>query len=184
MKYLTEYRDGAAAEKVAAVIARTVTRPWTIMEVCGGQTHTIVKYGHRRDPAPRGRAGARARLPGLRDTARNDRQGARDRRPGPTSSFARSATCCACPARAATCSSKSRAAATCGSSTRRSMPSISRRPILDRRVVFFAIGFETTAPPNAMAVGLARKRRLTNFSMLVSHVLVPPMMKALLSRAG
>ena len=45
MKYLTEYRDGAAAEKVAAVIARTVTRPWTIMEVCGGQTHTIVKYG-------------------------------------------------------------------------------------------------------------------------------------------
>src|ERR1700677_1184348 len=45
MKYLTEYRDGAAAEKLAAAIARTVTRPWTIMEVCGGQTHTIVKYG-------------------------------------------------------------------------------------------------------------------------------------------
>ena len=45
MKYLTEYRDGAAAQKVAGVIARTVTRPWTIMEVCGGQTHTIVKYG-------------------------------------------------------------------------------------------------------------------------------------------
>ncbi len=45
MKYLDEYRDGAAAEKLAAAIARTVTRPWTIMEVCGGQTHTIVKYG-------------------------------------------------------------------------------------------------------------------------------------------
>src|SRR6202522_3595000 len=45
MKYLTEYRDSAAAEKLAAAIARTVTRPWTIMEVCGGQTHTIVKYG-------------------------------------------------------------------------------------------------------------------------------------------
>src|SRR5271154_3766278 len=45
MKYLTEYRDGAAAKKLAAAIARTVTRPWTIMEVCGGQTHTIVKYG-------------------------------------------------------------------------------------------------------------------------------------------
>src|ERR1700729_2302679 len=45
MKYLTEYRDGAAAEKLSAAIARTVTRPWTIMEVCGGQTHTIVKYG-------------------------------------------------------------------------------------------------------------------------------------------
>lgn len=50
----------------------------------------------------------------------------------------------------------------------------------DRQVVFFAIGFETTAPPNAMAVWLARKRRLTNFSVLVSHVLVPPMLKALL----
>ena len=51
MKYLDEYRDGAAAAKLAAAIARTVTRPWTIMEVCGGQTHTIVKYGIDRDPA-------------------------------------------------------------------------------------------------------------------------------------
>ena len=50
----------------------------------------------------------------------------------------------------------------------------------DRRVVFFAIGFETTAPPNAMAVWMARKRKLANFSVLVSHVLVPPMMTALL----
>ena len=50
----------------------------------------------------------------------------------------------------------------------------------DRQVVFFAIGFETTAPPNAMAVWLARKRGLTNFSVLVSHVLVPPAMRALL----
>ncbi|MGH7226354.1 MAG: hydrogenase formation protein HypD, partial [Gemmataceae bacterium] len=49
-----------------------------------------------------------------------------------------------------------------------------------RQVVFFAIGFETTAPPNAMAVWMARKRRLTNFSVLVSHVLVPPMITALL----
>jgi hydrogenase expression/formation protein HypD len=50
----------------------------------------------------------------------------------------------------------------------------------DRQVVFFAIGFETTAPPNAMAVWLARKRRLNNFSVLVSHVLVPPALVALL----
>jgi hydrogenase expression/formation protein HypD len=50
----------------------------------------------------------------------------------------------------------------------------------DREVVFFAIGFETTAPPNAMAVWLAKKRKLTNFSVLVSHVLVPPAMTALL----
>src|SRR5260370_9947714 len=45
MKYVDEYRDGAAARAMAVAIARTVTRPWTIMEVCGGQTHTIVKYG-------------------------------------------------------------------------------------------------------------------------------------------
>ena len=45
MKYVDEYRDGDAARKLADAIARTATRPWTIMEVCGGQTHTIVKYG-------------------------------------------------------------------------------------------------------------------------------------------
>src|SRR5207248_1905284 len=45
MRYVDEYRDGAAARKVADAVAHAVTRPWTIMEVCGGQTHTIVKYG-------------------------------------------------------------------------------------------------------------------------------------------
>ena len=54
----------------------------------------------------------------------------------------------------------------------------------DRKVVFFAIGFETTAPANAMAVWLARKRRLANFSVLVSHVLVPPVMTAILEAPG
>ena len=54
----------------------------------------------------------------------------------------------------------------------------------DRQVVFFAIGFETTAPPNAMAVWLARRRRLTNFSVLVSHVLVPPAIEAILKSPG
>jgi hydrogenase expression/formation protein HypD len=54
----------------------------------------------------------------------------------------------------------------------------------DRQIVFFAIGFETTAPPNAMAVWLARKRKLENFSVLVSHVLVPPMVSAILQAPG
>ena len=45
MKYVDEYRDAAAAQEYAAAIVRTATRPWTIMEICGGQTHTIVKYG-------------------------------------------------------------------------------------------------------------------------------------------
>ena len=54
----------------------------------------------------------------------------------------------------------------------------------DKKVVFFAIGFETTAPPNAMAVWLAQKRKLKNFSVLVSHVLVPPSMTAILQSPG
>src|SRR5581483_5127151 len=54
----------------------------------------------------------------------------------------------------------------------------------ERRVVFFAIGFETTAPANAMAVWLARRRGLRNFSVLVSHVLVPPMLTAILQAPG
>ena len=63
MKYLDEYRDPEAARRLAEAIARTVTRPWTIMEVCGGQTHTIVKYGIDRDPAAGDRAGARPGCP-------------------------------------------------------------------------------------------------------------------------
>ena len=73
-------------------------------------------------------------------------------------SSARSATCCACPGRAATSSRCGAAARTCASSTRRSTPSRSRGRTRDRRVVFFAIGFETTAPANAMAVQLAQAR--------------------------
>ena len=45
MKYLDEYRDAAAARQLAAEIARTTTRPWSIMEVCGGQTHAILRFG-------------------------------------------------------------------------------------------------------------------------------------------
>ena len=74
MKYLDEYRDGETAGKLAIAIARSVTRPWTIMEVCGGQTHTIVKYGIDRTPADRAGAGARPGLPGMRDAAGADRQ--------------------------------------------------------------------------------------------------------------
>ena len=130
MKYLTEYRDGAGGpESWRPRIARTVTRPWTIMEVCGGQTHTIVKYGLDHDPAAGRRAGARAGLPGLRDTTRDDRPGARDRRAARRDLLlVRRHAACARLARRPACS-KSRGAATCGSSTHRSMPSISRRPI-------------------------------------------------------
>jgi hydrogenase expression/formation protein HypD len=183
MKYLDEYRDGAAAEKLAAAIAATVTRPWTIMEVCGGQTHTIVKYGIDTILPPGvelvhgpgcpvcvtslemiDRAHA---IASRRDVifcsfgdmlrvpgSRGDLLGLKSQ---------------GCDVRVvySPLDAVNLAAANPG-----------------RQVVFFAIGFETTAPPNAMAVWQARRRRLTNFSVLVSHVLVPPMLIALLESPG
>ena len=77
-----------------------------------------------------------------------------------------------------------RRAPTCGSSTRRSTPCASPQENPDREVVFFAIGFETTAPANAMAVTRARALGVRNFSMLVSHVLVPPAIAAVLQSPG
>jgi hydrogenase expression/formation protein HypD len=179
MKYLTEYRDSAAADKLAAAIARSVTRPWTIMEVCGGQTHTIVKYGldHILPPGVElvhgpgcpvcvtslemiDRAHAIAAQPDVIFCSFGDML----RVPG---------------SRGDLLQQKSR-----GSDVRIVYSPLDAVNLAaanpDRQVVFFAIGFETTAPANAMAVALAHRRRLANFSVLVSHVLVPPVMKAML----
>jgi hydrogenase expression/formation protein HypD len=179
MKHLDEYRDGSAAGKLASAIARTVTRPWTIMEVCGGQTHSIVKYGIDRILPPEvelvhgpgcpvcvtaletiDRAHAIASRPGVIFCSFGDML----RVPG---------------SRGDLLQLKSQ-----GSDVRVVYSPLDAVNLAaanpDRKVVFFAIGFETTAPPNAMSVWMARKRRLTNFSVLVSHVLVPPVMTALL----
>ncbi len=67
MKYLDEYRDHAVAQKIVSEIRRTVTRPWVLMEVCGGQTHSIVRYGLDRLLPRAGRISAWARLSGLRN---------------------------------------------------------------------------------------------------------------------
>src|SRR5271163_384314 len=179
MKYLDEYRDRAAAEKLAAAIARTVTRPWTIMEVCGGQTHSIVKYGIDRI-LPReielvhgpgcpvcvtslemiDRAHAIASRPDVIFCSFGDML----RVPGSHSDLLHL---------------KSH-----GSDVRIVYSPLDAVNLAaanpDKRVVFFAIGFETTAPPNAMAVWMAKQRGLKNFSVLVSHVLVPPAMTAIL----
>jgi hydrogenase expression/formation protein HypD len=179
MKYLDEYRDGEAARKLADAIERTVTRPWTIMEVCGGQTHSIVKYGIDRLLPSRielvhgpgcpvcvtalemiDRAHAIASRPDVIFCSFGDML----RVPG---------------SRGDLLQLKSQ-----GSDVRIVYSPLDAVNLAaanpDRKVVFFAIGFETTAPPNAMAVWMARKRRLTNFHVLVSHVLVPPMMTAVL----
>ncbi len=183
MKFVDEYRDSEAAGKLTAAIARTVTRPWTIMEVCGGQTHTIVKYGIDRLLPPQVEL---VHGPGcpvcVTSLEMIDRAHAIASRPDVTfCSFG----------------DMLRVPGSCGDLLQLKSRGADIRVVYspldavnlaaarpDRQVVFFAIGFETTAPPNAMAVWTARKRRLTNFSVLVSHVLVPPMITAILQAPG
>ncbi len=145
------------------------------MEVCGGQTHTIVKYGLDRVLPPERRTGPRPRLSGVRHVAGDDRP-----RPRHRLAAGRHLLLVRRHAARARLARRSAAAQVAGQRRARRLLAARRRQPgggqPDRQVVFFAIGFETTAPPNAMAVWLARKRRLTNFSVLVSHVLVPPAM--------
>jgi hydrogenase expression/formation protein HypD len=183
MKFVDEYRDASATARLAAAIAQTVKRPWTIMEVCGGQTHSIVKYGID-DFLPHSielvhgpgcpvcvtslemidRAHAIASRPDVIFCSFGDML----RVPG---------------SRGDLLQLKAH-----GHDVRVVYSPLDAVNLAaanpNKRVVFFAIGFETTAPPNAMAVWLARKRGLTNFSVLVSHVLVPPMIAAILQAPG
>jgi hydrogenase expression/formation protein HypD len=183
MKYIDEYRDGEAAGKLAAAIARTVTRPWTLMEVCGGQTHTIVKYGIDR-LLPSGVELVHG--PGcpvcVTPLEMIDRAHAIASRTDVT--FCSFGDMLRVPgSRGDLLQLKSWGAdVRVVYSPLDAVNLAAARP--ERKVVFFAIGFETTAPPNAMAVWLARRRRLTNFSVLVSHVLVPPAMTAILEAPG
>ncbi len=180
MKYVDEFRDGRAAAALADVIRRRVTRPWTIMEICGGQTHTIVKYGlHELLPEAItlvhgpgcpvcvtplemiDKAVAIAARPDVIFTSFGDML----RVPGSTKDLLR-------------------VKAEGGDvrivySPLDAVKLAQRHP--DRRVVFFAVGFETTAPANAMAVWQARRLGLRNFSLLCAHVLVPPAIEALLA---
>jgi hydrogenase expression/formation protein HypD len=183
MKFVDEYRDGDAARKLADAVARTVTRPWTLMEVCGGQTHTIVKYGIDRVLPP---GVELVHGPGcpvcVTSLEMIDRAHAIASRPGVT--FCSFGDMLRVPgSRGDLLQVKSQ-----GGDVRVVYSPLDAVNLAaadpSRQVVFFAIGFETTAPPNAMAVWLARKRRLSNFSVLVSHVLVPPMITAILQAPG
>ena len=179
MKYLDEYRDPVAAQKLVRAIETTATRPWTIMEVCGGQTHTIVKYGID-EMLPLGielvhGPGCPVCVTSLETIDRAHAVASRAdvifcsfgdmlRVPG---------------SRGDLLQLKAH-----GSDVRVVYSPLDAVAIAAahprKQVVFFAIGFETTAPPNAMAVWMAKRRGLTNFSVLVSHVLVPPAISAIL----
>jgi hydrogenase expression/formation protein HypD len=183
MRFLDEYRDNAVAGKLAAAIERTVTRPWTIMEVCGGQTHSIVKYGIDRILPS---AVELVHGPGcpvcVTSLEMIDRAHAIAARPGVI--FCSFGDMLRVPgSRGDLLQLKSQ-----GSDVRvvysplDAVNLAAARP--DRQVVFFAIGFETTAPANAMAAWQAKRRGLNNFSVLVSHVLVPPMITAILQAPG
>ncbi|MGH7939016.1 MAG: hydrogenase formation protein HypD, partial [Bryobacteraceae bacterium] len=171
MKYLDEYRDEALAKGIVDEIRRTATKPWVLMEVCGGQTHSIVKYGIDRllpeevelvhgPGCPVCVTSLEMIDKALEIAARPDvifcSFGDMLRVPGSENDLL---------------ILKSR-----GADVRVVYSPIDCLKIAranpDRKVVFFAIGFETTAPANAMSVWQAKKQGLTNFSILVSHVLV------------
>ena len=179
MKFVDEYRDAVVVRKLADAIARATTKSWTIMEICGGQTHAIVKFGLD-DLLPRSitlvhgpgcpvcvtsaelidHAVELALAHGVILCSFGDML----RVPGNTVDLL---------------TAKAR-----GGDVRVVYSPLDAVTIAKenpaKQVVFFAVGFETTAPANAMSVLLAEREGLKNFSILTSHVLVPPAMRAIL----
>jgi len=183
MKYLDEYRDAETARRYARLIAKRVTRPWTVMEVCGGQTHSILRHGIDR-LLPAGVTLVHG--PGcpvcVTPVALIDRAVELARRPGVI--FCSFGDMLRVPGTKGDLFS-ARAA---GGDVRvvyaplDAVTLAQRHP--DREVVFFAVGFETTAPANAVAVARAAELGLRNFSLLVAQVLVPPAVEAILASPG
>jgi hydrogenase expression/formation protein HypD len=182
VKYLDEYRDGSVAEALAHKIAATATRRWVLMEVCGGQTHSIVRYGlDRLVPSVELVHGPgcpvcvtplemidRAHAIASRRNVIFASFGDMLRVPGSRGDLLR--------LRGQGADVRVVYSPLDAVALARQNPS--------REVVFFGIGFETTAPANAMAIVQAHRERLGNFSMLLSHVLVPPAIAAILQAPG
>ena len=180
MRFLTEYRDPEQVRRLADAIRAATTRPWSIMEICGGQTHAIIRFGLD-ELLPReitlihgpgcpvcvtpieilDKAVAIAARPEVIFCSFGDML----RVPGTAKDLF-------------TVKSE-------GGDVRLVYSPMDPIALAQnspkREVVFFAVGFETTAPANAMAVAEAAQLGLTNFSLLVSHVLVPPAIRAVLS---
>lgn len=180
MKFQDEYRDAAAVRRYVDAIHALVTRPWAIMEVCGGQTHAIVRHGLDR-LLPEGVTLLHG--PGcpvcVTPTGKIDQAIALAARPEVVlCSFGDML-------RVPGSAHDLFTAKSAGGDVRVVYSPLDALALAEqlpeREVVFFAVGFETTAPANAMAVHLARERGVRNFSMLASHVLVPPALEALLA---
>lgn len=179
MKHIDEYRDAKIARALLAALERKVTRPWVLMEICGGQTHTLMRYGIDTLIPPQIELVHGPGCPvcvtplevvekAIQIASRPDvifvSYGDMLRVPGSASDLLR--------------------VKASGGDVRIAYSPMEAVKIAranpERRVVFFGIGFETTAPANAMAVLQAKREGLRNFSMLVSHVLVPPAIRLLL----
>ena len=183
MKYLDEYRDDDIARSLLEQIAATVTRPWTLMEVCGGQTHTLIRQGIDQVLPPEVEL---VHGPGcpvcVTPVAMIDR--AIDIAGRPDAIVCSFGDMLRVPgsgrdlfmARAE------------GGDVRVVYSPLDALTIArdnpDETVVFFAVGFETTAPANAMAVKQAHRMGIENFALLVAHVLVPPAIAAILVSPG
>lgn len=180
MKHLNEYRDAEKVGRVLEQIRAEVTRPWVIMEICGGQTHSIIRHGFDRLLPPDlelvhgpgcpvcvtpleliDKALAIAALPDVIFTSFGDML----RVPGSSKDLFQV---------------KSEGADVRVVYSPLDCLTIARENP-GKQVVFFGVGFETTAPANAMAVQQAHAQGIENFSMLVSHVRVPPAIEVLLS---
>jgi len=172
MKYLDEFRDAGAARHWAQSIKRIITQPWTVMEVCGGQTHTIVKHGLDQllpDEVTLVHGPGcpvcvtpvelidHAIALALRPETILCSFGDMMRVPGTE--------------RDLLSAKAERGNVRLVYSPMDALEIAKANP--DQEVVFFAVGFETTAPANAMAVYQARQQEVRNFSLLVSHVRVP-----------
>lgn len=179
MKYLDEFSNPELAKRLVDEIHAVTTRPWAMMEVCGGQTHSIIRHGIDQ-LLPDGvemihgpgcpvcvtpleiidKALAIAEQPGVIFCSFGDML----RVPGSSKDLF--------------------AIKSAGGDVRVVYSPLDALKLArdnpDRQVVFFGIGFETTAPANAMTVYQARKQGITNFSLLVSHVLVPPAIAAIM----
>ncbi|WP_114778298.1 hydrogenase formation protein HypD [Botryobacter ruber] len=180
MKYLSEYRNAAVVKKLLTELQAIVTQPWMLMEICGGQTHSLVKNGILEMLPPEVTMVHGPGCPVCVTPA----------------SMIDKAVALAMRQEVVLCSfgdmvrvpgsrkSLQQARSEGGNlkivySPLDAVKLAQEHP--EKEVIFFAVGFETTAPANALAVLQAAKQGLTNFSVLVSHVLVPPAMEAILS---
>jgi hydrogenase expression/formation protein HypD len=180
VKFLEEYRDEKAAREYVDLIRKITTRPWIIMEICGGQTHSIVKYGLDEllpkeitlvhgPGCPVCVTSVELIDKAIQIASKQDvifcSFGDMLRVPGSGKDLLW--------------------VKANGGDVRMVYSPLDSLKIAQenpsRQVVFFAVGFETTAPANAMAVYQAKEQKLRNFSILVSHVLVPPAMEMILS---